>query len=125
MADSSVVAAEATSLPSSDDLARAEKFTRERFVHPGEEAAEALGPGSGRRHALDDALAEIEAGAKAPSTEWRRRHSLPLGLERGLSEDEAHLADRALLDPPPGDPLSGTPPPPLAPAPNRAPPAAA
>src|SRR5882757_9095487 len=92
MADSSAVAAEVASVPSSDDIARAEKFTRERFVHPGEEPAAALAPGSGRRHALDDALAEIAAGAKVPSTEWRRHYSLLLGLERVLSEDEAHLA---------------------------------
>src|SRR3954453_16206304 len=76
MADSSVAVPEAVQLPSSEDLARAEKFTRERFVHPGEEAADALGPGSGRRHALDDALKELDAGAKVPSTEWRRHYSL-------------------------------------------------
>src|SRR3954470_10355746 len=108
MADSSAVVSEATSLPSSDDLARAEKFTRERFVHPGEDQAEALAPGGGRRHALDDALAELDAGAKVPSTEWRRRYSLLLGLERVLSEDEAHLADGTLLDPHQVDALSGT-----------------
>src|SRR5882757_9071776 len=108
MADSSAVAAEVASVPSSDDIARAEKFTRERFVHPGEEPAAALAPGSGRRHALDDALAEIAAGAKVPSTEWRRHYSLLLGLERVLSEDEAHLADGTLLDPHQVDALSGT-----------------
>src|SRR4051794_36343691 len=108
MADSSAVAAPAASVPSSDDVARAEKFTRERFVQPGEEVAEALAPGSGRRHALDDALAEIDAGAKVPSTEWRRRYSLLLGLERVLSEDEARLADGTLLDPHQVDALSGT-----------------
>src|SRR3954447_6416799 len=109
MAEPSAVADKATtSVPSSDDIARAEKFTRERFVHPGEEAADALGPGSGRRHALDDALAEIDAGAKVPSTEWRRHYSLLLGLERVLSEDEARLADGTLLDPHQVDALSGT-----------------
>src|SRR4051794_29149372 len=108
MADSSAVAAPAASVPSSDDVARAEKFTRERFVQPGEEVADALAPGSGRRHALDDALAELDAGAKVPSTEWRRRYSLLLGLERVLSEDEARLADGTLLDPHQVDALSGT-----------------
>jgi ribonuclease E len=108
MADSPAVATEAAPLPSPDDLARAEKFTRERFVHPGEEAADALAPGSGRRHAVDDALRELEAGAKVPSTEWRRHYSLLLGLERVLSEEEAHLADGTLLDPHQVDALSGT-----------------
>jgi ribonuclease E len=107
MADSSAVA-EATPVASSDDVARAEKFTRERFVHPGEEAQDALAPGSGRRHALDDALAELDAGAKVPSTEWRRRYSLLLGLERVLSEDEPRLADGTLLNPHQVDALSGT-----------------
>ncbi len=108
MADSSAVATEAAHIPSSDDLARAEKFTRERFVHPGEEVADALAPGSGRRHAFDDALAELDAGAKVPSTAWRRHYSLLLGLERVLSEDEARLADGTPLDPHQVDALSGT-----------------
>src|SRR3954464_15541488 len=108
MADSSVAVPEAVHLPSSEDVARAEKFTRERFVHPGEEAEDALAPGSGRRHALDDALKELDGGAKVPSTEWRRHYSLLLGLERVLSEDEAHLADGTLLDPHQVDALSGT-----------------
>src|SRR4051794_41849115 len=121
MADSSVVAAEATSLPSSDDLARAEKFTRERFVHPGEEAAEAIGPGSGRRHALDDALAEIEAGAKAPSPEGRGPHPPPPRPRRGLAGGEAPPPRRAPPDPPPGHPPAGPPPPPPPPPPQRGP----
>src|SRR3954447_11626224 len=109
MAEPSAVADKATtSVPSAEDIARAEKFTRERFVHPGEEESDALAPGSGRRHALDDALAEIDAGAKVPSTQWRRHYSLLLGLERVLSEDEARLADGTLLDPHQVDALSGT-----------------
>src|SRR4051794_38384075 len=109
MAEPSAVADKATtSVPSAEDIARAEKFTLERFVHPGEEESDALAPGSGRRHALDDALAEIDAGAKVPSTQWRRHYSLLLGLERVLSEDEARLADGTLLDPHQVDALSGT-----------------
>src|SRR4051795_5312276 len=109
MAEPSAVADKATTpVPSAEDIARAEKFTRERFVHPGEELADALAPGSGRRHALDDALAEIEAGAKVPSPQWRRHYPLLLGLERVLSEDEARLADGTLLDPHQVDALSGT-----------------
>src|SRR3954451_16520276 len=109
MAEPSAVADQATTLvPSAEDVSRAEKFTRERFVHPGEEAADALAPGTGRRHALDDALAEIDSGAKVPSTQWRRHYSLLLGLERVLSEDEARLADGTLLNPHQVDALSGT-----------------
>src|SRR3954449_8385833 len=109
MAEPSAVADKATTLvPSAEDITRAEKFTRERFVHPGEETADALAPGSGRRHALDDALTEIDAGAKVPSTQWRRHYSLLLGLERVLSEDEARLEDGTLLDPHQVDALSGT-----------------
>ena len=43
-----------------------------------------LAPGTARRRALDDALAEIEAGRKEPSSEWKIRYSLMLGLERVL-----------------------------------------
>ncbi|MCW2967046.1 MAG: hypothetical protein JWM71_818, partial [Solirubrobacteraceae bacterium] len=107
MADHSAVA-EATPVASSDDVARAEKFTRERFVHPGETLESALAPNSGRRHALDAALAELDAGAKVPSTQWRRHYSLLLGLERVLSEDEPVLADGTLLNPHQVDALSGT-----------------
>ncbi|MDX6666578.1 MAG: ribonuclease, partial [Solirubrobacteraceae bacterium] len=99
---------DATPVPSSDDISRAEKFTRERFVHPGEEVADALAPRTARRHAFDDALAELAAGAKVPSTHWRRHYSLLLGLERVLSEDEARLVDGTLLNPHQVDALSGT-----------------
>ena len=98
----------AAPLPSPTDIARAEQFTRERFVHDGEDPAVALGPGSARRHALDTALAELAQGLDAPSTEWRRAYSLLLGLERLLSEDEPHLADGTLLNPHQVDALSGT-----------------
>src|SRR3954468_14370428 len=109
MAEPSAVVDKATTLvPSAEDVTRAEKFTRERFVHPGEELADALAPGSGRRHALDDALAEIDSGAKVPSTQWRRHYSLLLGLERVLSEDEPKLVDGTLLNPHQVDALSGT-----------------
>src|SRR6476659_2856623 len=108
MADPSAVAETATPAPSSEDVARAEQFTRERFVHPGEELADALAPNSGRRHALDDALAELDAGATVPSTRWRRHYSLLLGLERVLSEEEPRLADGTLLNPHQVDARSGT-----------------
>ena len=108
MADSTTVAAEAAPIPDPALITRAEKFTRERFVHEGEDAAVALAPGSGRRKALDAALAEIEAGKKVPSTKWRRRYALLLGLERVLSEDEPHLVDGTSLNPHQVDALSGT-----------------
>ena len=101
-------AAEAASIPDQAAIERAEAFTRERFVHDGEDPAVALAPGSARRRALDDALREIDAGAKVPSTKWRRRYALLLGLERVLSEDEPRLADGALLNPHQVDALSGT-----------------
>jgi ribonuclease E len=100
--------ADSTSLPDADALRRAERFTRERFVHEGELPEDALAPGSARRRALDEALAELDAGLKAPSVAWRREYSLLLGLERVLSEDEPRLADGTLLNPHQVDALSGT-----------------
>ena len=94
--------------PSEAAMARAEKFTRERFVHPGETAEDALAPGTPRRRALDAALAELDAGRGAPSVEWRREFSLLLGLERLLSEDEPVLVDGAVLSAHQVDALSGT-----------------
>src|SRR6185312_12187809 len=51
---------------------------------------------------------ELDSGAKVPSTRWRRRYALLLGLERLLSEDEPRLADGTLLNPHQVDALSGT-----------------
>ncbi|MDQ6803942.1 MAG: DEAD/DEAH box helicase family protein, partial [Actinomycetota bacterium] len=97
-----------TPFPSTDAIARAEKFTRERFIYEGETAAEALAPGSARRRALDAALAELETDAKRPSVQWRRGFALLLGLERLLSEDEPHLVDGTVLSAHQVDALSGT-----------------
>src|SRR3954454_24549532 len=108
MADSTSAATLAAPVPDPDAIARAERFTRERFVHAGEDPAAALAPGTGRRLALDAALKEIAAGAEVPSTHWRRRYSLLLGLERVLSEDEPRLADGTTLNPHQVDALSGT-----------------
>jgi ribonuclease E len=108
MADFTSAAAVAAPVPDPAAIERAEGFTRERFVHAGEKAADALAPGTGRRLALDAALAELDAGAKVPSTYWRRRYSLLLGLERVLSEDEPVLADGTTLNPHQVDALSGT-----------------
>ncbi len=108
MADSTTQAVEAASVPDPTLVKRAEVFTRERFVHEGEDVAVALAPGGARRRALDAALAEIERGEKVPTTKWRRRYALLLGLERVLSEDEPVLADGTLLNPHQVDALSGT-----------------
>ncbi|HEV7774584.1 MAG TPA: DEAD/DEAH box helicase family protein [Conexibacter sp.] len=100
--------ADSTPLPDAGALRRAERFTRERFVHEGELPEDALAPGSARRRALDEALTELDAGLKAPSVSWRREYSLLLGLERVLSDDEPRLADGTLLNPHQVDALSGT-----------------
>jgi len=97
-----------TPFPTPAAIARAELFTRERFVYEGESLEEALAPGSARRRALDAAVAELEKGAVTPSIEWRRQFSLLLGLERLLSEDEPHLADGTVLSAHQVDALSGT-----------------
>jgi ribonuclease E len=108
MAESTAVALAAAPTPTSAEIARAEKFVRDRFLHEGEDAAVALAPGSPRRRALDQALAEQDEGAKHPSTAWRRDFSLLLGLERLLSEEEPRLADGTVLSAHQVDALSGT-----------------
>ena len=83
-------------LAATDDLVaaakRAEKWAGEPFLHNGEEPAEALAPDTARRRSLDEALAEIEDGRKAPSSQWKVRFALMLGLERVLSEKPPKLA---------------------------------
>ncbi|MBV9214273.1 MAG: DEAD/DEAH box helicase family protein [Actinobacteria bacterium] len=98
----------AASPVSAEDLARAEKFTRESYLHEGEDPEQVLAPGSPRRRALTDALAELDAGRSVPSIEWQREYSLMLGLERLLSEEQPHLADGAELSAHQVDALSGT-----------------
>ncbi|MFN2471788.1 MAG: DEAD/DEAH box helicase family protein [Gaiellaceae bacterium] len=65
--------------------ARAEQWAGEPFIHPDEDPAVVLAVDTARRRALDAALAELEAGLRAPSYEWRVRYALMLGLERVLS----------------------------------------
>src|SRR5918995_4195959 len=67
------------------DALRAQKGAGEPFLHPGEDPAEALAPGTARRSALEEALAEIEKGLRDPSPSWKVRFGLLLGLERVLS----------------------------------------
>src|SRR3954451_10551778 len=107
MADST--SAVAGSPVSGEDLARAEKFTFEPFVHEGDDPAVVLAEGTPRRRALDDALTEIDAGLDQPSVRWRQTYSLMLGLERLMSQDEPTLADgTTTLNAHQVDALSGT-----------------
>ncbi len=71
---------------------RAESWAGEPFLHPDEDPATVLSAGTARRRALDDALAEMEAGGREPSYEWKIRYALMLGLERVLSERPPRLA---------------------------------
>jgi hypothetical protein len=98
----------AASPVSEADLARAAEFAREPFVLEGEDPAVVLAPDTPRRRALDDALAEIEAGREVPSIPWQRTYALMLGLERVLSQDEPKLVDGTELSAHQVDALSGT-----------------
>ena len=71
---------------------RAGAWFGEPFLQPDEDVAVALGPGTARRAALDDALAEVDAGRKTPSADWKVRYGLMLGLERVLTESTPHTA---------------------------------
>jgi ribonuclease E len=107
MADSTSVVA--GSPVSGADLARAEKFTFEPYIHEGDDPAIVLADGTPRRRALDEALAEMDAGLEQPSIAWRQKYSLMLGLERLMSQDEPVLADTTTtLDAHQVDALSGT-----------------
>ncbi len=89
-------ASEATDALSESAL-RAEAWVGEPLLHEGEDPVAVLAPGTARRHALDDALAEIEAGRREPSPQWKVRYALMLGLERVLSEKPPRLASGAEL----------------------------
>lgn len=67
------------------DALRAQDWAAEPLLHPGEDPSIALAPGTARRAALDEALAEIEAGRASPSPSWKVRFGLMLGLERVLT----------------------------------------
>jgi superfamily II DNA or RNA helicase len=79
------------------DALRAEAWAGEPFLRADEDPEAVLAPGTARRRALDDALAEIDAGLPAPSPEWKVRYALMLGLERVLSERPPRLASGAEL----------------------------
>src|SRR6188508_2968941 len=71
---------------------KAGEWAGEPMLHNGEEPSDVLAPGTARRNALDEALAEMEAGRDTPSSQWKVRFALMLGLERVLSEKPPHLA---------------------------------
>src|SRR6266550_202912 len=71
---------------------RAEAWAGEPFLRPEEDASIVLAPGTAFRNALDAALAEMEAGHKGPTPEWKVRFALMLGLERVLYEKPPRLA---------------------------------
>src|SRR3954465_7414737 len=71
---------------------QAEAWAGEPFLHPDEDPGIVLAPGTARRRALDDAVAEFAAGADAPSYGWKIRYALMLGLERVLSANPPTLA---------------------------------
>ncbi|HEY2355613.1 MAG TPA: DEAD/DEAH box helicase family protein [Gaiellaceae bacterium] len=88
---------EPTNYPSADDplvaaAARAEAWAGEPFLRDGEDPARVLAEGTARRRALDDAVAEMDGGAKTPSSKWKVRYGLMLGLERILAEPEPRTA---------------------------------
>ena len=74
------------------DALRAEAWAGEPFLRPDEDPDVVLAPGTARRRALDDALAELGATAPSPSSEWKVRYALLLGLERVLSERPPQLS---------------------------------
>src|SRR3954453_10386544 len=74
------------------DALRAEAWAGEPFLRAEDDPEVVLAPGTARRRALDDALAEIKAKLKEPSSSWKVRYALLLGLERVLSEKPPHLA---------------------------------
>jgi superfamily II DNA or RNA helicase len=89
------------SLSAADPLvaaaARAEAWAGEPFLRNGEDPARVLAEGTARRRALDDAVAEMDGGAKTPSSKWKVRYGLMLGLERILAEPEPRTASGTAL----------------------------
>jgi superfamily II DNA or RNA helicase len=75
-----------------DAATHAATWSGEPFLHPDEDPEVVLGPGTARRAALDDALAEMEAGLPEPSASWKVRYGLMLGLERVLNQEPVRTA---------------------------------
>ena len=86
-----------TADPMAATAVHAEAWAGEPFLRDGEDAARSLTPGSARRRALDDALAEMEARRRSPSPQWKVRYGLMLGLERVLADPEPRTASGTAL----------------------------
>jgi ribonuclease E len=71
---------------------RAEAWAGEPLLREDEDPDRVLAPQTARRIALDAALKEIDEGLSRPSSGWRVRFGLMLGLERILSERPPRLA---------------------------------
>src|SRR3954470_12528413 len=71
---------------------RAEAWAGEPLLREGEDPDVVLAPQTARRIALDAALSEMEEGLNRPSSGWKTRFGLMLGLERVLSERPPRLA---------------------------------
>ena len=108
MADSTSAAVSVASVPSSDDLERAEEFTREPFLHEGETPEDALAPGTARRRALDAALAELDAGAEYPRCRGARPTRCCSASSACSRRTSPSLADGTILTGHQVDALSGT-----------------
>src|SRR5438874_1036772 len=76
----------------SETAARAQNWAGEPFLRADEDPAVVLAPGTARRLALDDAVAEMGVGQAEPSYDWKRRYALMLGLERVLTDHPPRLA---------------------------------
>lgn len=96
------------SAPPADAIKRVEDFIREPLILNGDDPQVALAPGTVRRRAFDDALAELEGGAEEVSRDWARKYALALGLERAISDPEPKLVDGTVLNAHQVDVLSGT-----------------
>jgi len=71
---------------------RAGAWFGEPFLHPDEDPEAALAPGTARRAALDDALAEMKSGLEQPSARWKVKYGLMLALERVLTANPVRTA---------------------------------
>src|SRR3989449_8782361 len=76
----------------SETAARAQIWAGEPFLRADEDPAVVLAPGTARRLALDDAVAEMDVGQAEPSYDWKRRYALMLGLECVLTDHPPRLA---------------------------------
>ncbi len=98
---------ENASMVDAAELAAVERWLGERLVEAGDDAAEALAPGTAWRAIYDAARTELVAGLAVPSPAFRRAYALPLGLQRILASDPPRLASGLELRPHQVDALAG------------------